>query len=79
LESYRSFFDSDWATSIDTLTEGSQYAQVTFDLVAAWKGAAIVRELPWLMMHSMKTALEAEIPKHEPLTLRILHGLERIK
>jgi hypothetical protein len=77
LESYHSFFDHAWAQRLDHLAEHSKLEQVVFDLVSSWKAIGSVREWPWLMMHSMKTVLEAEFPKRHPISVQIVQALEQ--
>jgi hypothetical protein len=52
--SYRSFFDHEWAKVISAEATGPELSQLVFDLTAGWKGAANTSMLPWLIIHTLK-------------------------
>ena len=47
-DSYQSFFDHAWAQGLDQLAAGTPFAEVVFNLCAAWKAVANTHRLPWL-------------------------------
>ena len=78
LESYRSFFHEDrWVEEMHNLADKTMLKRIVFDLTSSWKAIGSVREMPWLLMHSIKAALESEFPRRDPLILRIVTGLQQ--
>lgn len=58
LDSYRSFFDHDWAVTFGQLTDASRLSEAGLDLCRDWKGAAHVFQMPWLMISNLRNVLD---------------------
>ena len=74
LESYQSFYDHQWAEHIISTLEGAKFYQAGFDLCASWKGTANARSLPWLLVESIREALEGYIQVEKPIPIRLHLG-----
>ncbi|MBT6494529.1 MAG: hypothetical protein HOL01_08245 [Planctomycetaceae bacterium] len=75
LESYRSFFDRDWAKEINALVDGTQLDPLVFNLGIAWKGAANTHMMPWLLVDSIGGFADSFVNAHEPPTARLISAL----
>lgn len=54
LESYKSFFDSDWVDGFLEVSDKTQLGQICYDLGREWEGTSFVYMMPWLIIHSLE-------------------------
>ena len=77
LDSYQSFFDHDWAQNLDQLARGTPLEQVVFDLIAAWKAAALTHRLPWLTVQFFKSFAREFVKSRDSLTKMFVEAFVR--
>jgi hypothetical protein len=72
LESYKTFFDHDWARRIMDVTAGTKLDDCVFSLCVNWKAAANTHIVPWFVVTSMAHFAAGMTKSHEPLTVKII-------
>jgi hypothetical protein len=65
IESYRSFFDFEWAKKLSLLTDGTPLEEHVFIFILNWRATANAQFMPWLMMHSIEH-VETEYLRPKP-------------
>jgi hypothetical protein len=78
IESYKSFFDHDWAKRIVTQADNTVLKTHVFTLIRNWKAAANAQFMPWLMMTSIKGIERGYLRPHPSTTQVILKGIAEI-
>ena len=69
LESYRNFFDNDWAASIVSIARDSaQLLQMIYDLTLEWRGAAYNAALPVELLEHVKSFYDGFVRSETPNT-----------
>jgi hypothetical protein len=72
LESYQTFFDHTWATTIDSLAAGTKLELPIFNLCVSWKAAANTCVLPWLMCNSVSGFSTGFAMGREPFAVQVI-------
>ncbi len=67
LESYKTFFDHEWADRILTETDGTGLYDIAVDLCVNWKSAVNMHVLPWFVVQSMSNVAEGMASAIEPV------------
>ena len=75
LESYKTFFDHDWARRIMDLAAGTKLDDCVFSLCVNWKAAANTHIVPWFTVTSMGHFAEGMTKAHEPLTMKVIKAM----
>jgi hypothetical protein len=70
IESYKSFFDRDWATKLSLLTDGTPLEEHVFNFLLNWRSTANAQFMPWLMMHSIEH-VETEYLRPKPTMMEL--------
>jgi hypothetical protein len=65
IESYKSFFDFEWAKKLSLLTDGTPLEEHVFIFILNWRATANAQFMPWLMMHSIEH-VETEYLRPKP-------------
>jgi hypothetical protein len=78
IDSYKSFFDHDWAKKFFTLTDGTQLEEAAFILATNWKSTVNSQFMPWLMMSSFKSFEEEYLRPNPTLTETVTRGLMQL-
>ena len=65
IESYKSFFDFEWAKKLSLLTDGTPLEEHVFLFILNWRATANAQFMPWLMMHSIEH-VETEYLRPKP-------------
>jgi hypothetical protein len=68
IESYKSFFDYNWAEELAKLTDGTQLEEHVFIFLLNWRSTANAQFMPWLMMHSIER-VETEYLSPKPTVM----------
>ena len=74
LESYQTFFDHAWATTIDTLATGTKLESPIFNLCVSWKAAANTCVLPWLICDSVSEFSAGFTMGREPFAVQLINA-----
>lgn len=64
LDSYRKFFDHEWAERSYELAKGTVLEASVAELVVAWRAAANTHHMPWLMIHMLDAFGEGKAEAH---------------
>ncbi|MHB1038132.1 MAG: hypothetical protein ACYC35_27270 [Pirellulales bacterium] len=75
LESYKTFFDFDWARRIMGCAEGTKLAECVFGLCLNWRAAANTHLVPWFAVTSMASFAKGMRSSHEPLGVKVINAL----
>lgn len=75
IESYKSFFDHEWATRLMALTDGTELEQSVFVLTTNWKATVNSQFMPWLMMGSLKAFEKAYLRPKPTITENVIRGM----
>jgi hypothetical protein len=54
LDSYKSFFDHDWAARFTEISDGTLLYEAAHNLCVDWKGIALSSRMSWLMVDSLE-------------------------
>lgn len=76
LESYRSFFDHEWARRIIQLANDTVLDEPVFALSATWKSIANTHLMPWLLTNCLASQLQSILGSKEPMAetaIRLIH------
>ena len=65
IESYKSFFDFEWAKNLSLLTDGTPLEEHVFIFILNWRATANAQFMPWLMMHGIER-VETEYLRPNP-------------
>lgn len=77
-DSYRSFYDRGWDTTIRDEVASSALAQIVFDLCTSWRGVANARRWPWLVTQFLRARYRAAIRFSPELPAAPVKELARI-
>jgi hypothetical protein len=75
LDSYKSFFDHEWAKRFLDEADNANLADLAFNLCEGWKGAANTGMLPWLTIENLGNFAESFCNAHRPDAAHILDAL----
>lgn len=75
LESYKRFFDHDWARQLLALTDGTKISKAALDLCADWKSAANAFGMPWLFIHGLDDFQKGFMQVQEPACQKLARAL----
>jgi hypothetical protein len=75
IESYKSFFDHDWAKRLMMLTDGTELEEPAFVLNTNWKATVNSQFMPWLMMGSFQNFEKGYLRPKPTLTEIVIRGL----
>jgi hypothetical protein len=76
LDSYRSFFDHEWAQRIGDLAQGTKLDGAVFALCMNWKATANTHMLPWLIVEAVVNLLHGTMIDMKPLAETVARGLK---
>lgn len=75
LESYRSFFDHNWAKDILSLAAGTKLDDAAFSLCINWKAAANTHLVPWFAVGGFSQFVNGFLRSHEPFGKKVVDVL----
>lgn len=75
INSYKGFFDHQWAKQFKLLVESTKLSDAAFNLCAEWKGISNARSLPWLMIGGMVDTVDSALNSHIPLPVKVIQDL----
>lgn len=73
--SYRSFFDHDWATQMFAEGDKANLSDLVFALCEAWKGVANTAALPWLTVQFLANFADGFCNGRQPYAVQFLDAL----
>jgi hypothetical protein len=73
--SYRSFFDHDWARQMFAEGDKANLSDAVFSLCEAWKGAANTAALPWLTVELAANSADGFFNHRQPYASEFLDAL----
>jgi len=71
-ESYRTFFDHDWAKRVAKRVKGTPYDDMVFKLCFQWKGAANTSAMPFILVEMCSAFSDGFMQSQKPHTLMLL-------
>lgn len=75
LDSYRSFFDHDWAKQIDALVRGTKLEGPVFTLGMTWKSVANTHFMPWLLVVSLIRQLDGFMETNPAMAATVIKDI----
>ena len=72
LESYRTFFDHQWANDILTLVAGTRLEPRVDALTIHWKSVANAHLMPWLVTEALKNLAEGYVLADRPFAVQLV-------
>jgi hypothetical protein len=78
IESYKSFFDHEWAKKLVVLTDGTELEVPVFVLTTNWKATVNSQFMPWLMMGSFENFEKGYLRPKPTITETVIRGLMKV-
>lgn len=75
LETYKSFFDHQWARENNRRAEGTAFEQAMFALGVNWKSAANTSAMPWILIDALRGLWTGFMSAHQPFGSKLVSVL----
>ena len=72
IESYKSFFDHEWAEKLAKLTDGTPLEEHVFIFLLNWRSTANAQFMPWLMMNSIRSIWQSYLRPQPTFTDKMI-------